>query len=57
MIQRKLSKLRYVLKDKEGFNSEEKVVVISNALASLGKIDAIQIRHLPKEIFVENFSV
>ena len=36
-----------VLKAKEGFKSEEKVVVISDVLAGSGKIDAIQIRHLP----------
>ena len=36
-----------VLKDKEGFKCEEKVVVISDVLAGSGKIDAIQIRHLP----------
>ena len=29
------------------FQSEEKVVVISDVLAGSGKIDAIQIRHLP----------
>lgn len=36
-----------VLKKREGFQSEEKVVVISDVLAGSGKIDAIQIRHLP----------
>ena len=36
-----------VLKEREGFKSEEKVVVISDVLAGSGKIDAIQIRHLP----------
>ena len=36
-----------VLKEREGFQSEEKVVVISDVLAGSGKIDAIQIRHLP----------
>ena len=36
-----------VLKDREGFKSDEKVVVISDVLAGSGKIDAIQIRHLP----------
>jgi len=36
-----------VLKEKEGFKSEEKIVVISDVLAGLGKIDAIQIRYLP----------
>ena len=35
-----------VLKEREGFQSEEKVVVISDVLAGSGKIDAIQIRHL-----------
>ena len=35
-----------VLKEKEGFNSEEKVVVISDVLAGSGKIDSIQIRLL-----------
>lgn len=36
-----------VLKKREGFQSEEKVVVISDVLAGSGKIDAIQIRYLP----------
>ena len=36
-----------VLKEREGFQSDEKVVVISDVLAGSGKIDAIQIRHLP----------
>ncbi|MEC8980039.1 MAG: pyruvate kinase, partial [SAR324 cluster bacterium] len=36
-----------VLKEREGFQSEEKVVVISDVLAGSGKIDAIQIRYLP----------
>ncbi|MCK5900780.1 pyruvate kinase, partial [bacterium] len=36
-----------VLKEREGFQSEEKVVVISDVFAGSGKIDAIQIRHLP----------
>ena len=36
-----------VLKEREGFKSEEKVVVISDVLAGSGKIDAIQIRRLP----------
>ena len=36
-----------VLKDREGFKSKEKIVVISDVLAGSGKIDAIQIRHLP----------
>ena len=36
-----------VLKESEGFQSEEKVVVCSNVLAGSEKIDAIQIRHLP----------
>ena len=36
-----------VLKEREGFKAEEKVVVISDVLAGSGKIDAIQIRHLP----------
>lgn len=36
-----------VLKKREGFHSEEKVVVISDVLAGSGKIDAIQIRYLP----------
>ena len=36
-----------VLKEREGFQSEEKVVVISDVLAGSGKIDAIQIRLLP----------
>ncbi len=35
-----------VLKEREGFQSEEKVVVISDVLAGSGKIDAIQIRNL-----------
>ena len=36
-----------VLKDREGFQSEEKVVVISDVFAGSGKIDSIQIRYLP----------
>ena len=36
-----------VLKDREGFQAGEKVVLISDVLAGAGKIDAIQIRHLP----------
>ena len=36
-----------VLKEREGFQSKEKVVVISDVLAGSGKIDAIQIRQLP----------
>jgi pyruvate kinase len=36
-----------VLKEREGFQSDEKVVVISDVLAGSGKIDAIQIRRLP----------
>ena len=36
-----------VLKEREGLQSEEKVVVISDVLAASGKIDAIQILHLP----------
>jgi len=36
-----------VLKEREGFQSEEKVVVISDVFAGSGKIDAIQIRYLP----------
>ena len=36
-----------VLKEREGFQAGEKVVVISDVLAGSGKIDAIQIRHLP----------
>ena len=36
-----------VLKEREGFQSAEKVVVISDVLAGPAKIDAIQIRHLP----------
>ena len=36
-----------VLKESEGFQSEEKVVVYSNVFAGSEKIDAIQIRHLP----------
>ena len=36
-----------VLKEREGFQSGEKVVVISDVLAGSGKIDAIQIRYLP----------
>ena len=35
-----------VLREKEGIQSEEKVVVFSDVLAVLGKIDAIQIRNL-----------
>ena len=35
------------LKEREGFQSKEKVVVISDVLAGSGKIDAIQIRQLP----------
>ena len=35
------------LKEREGFQSGEKVVVISDVLAGSGKIDAIQIRQLP----------
>ena len=35
-----------VLKEREGFQSEEKVVVISDVLAGSRKIDAIQIRNL-----------
>ena len=36
-----------VPKEREGFKSTEKVVVISDVLAGPTKIDAIQIRHLP----------
>ena len=36
-----------VLNEREGFQSAEKVVVISDVLAGPAKIDAIQIRHLP----------
>ena len=36
-----------VLKEREGFQAGEKVVVISDVLAGSGKIDAIQILHLP----------
>ena len=36
-----------VLKEREGFPAGEKVVLISDVLAGAGKIDAIQIRHLP----------
>ncbi len=36
-----------LLKEREGFPSGEKVVVISDVLAGVDKIDAIQIRHLP----------
>ena len=36
-----------VLKEREGFQADEKVVVISDVLAGSGKIDAIQIHHLP----------
>lgn len=36
-----------ILKDREGFQSGEKVVVISDVLAGSSKIDAIQIRQLP----------
>ena len=36
-----------VLKEREGFQAGEKVVVISDLLAGSGKIDAIQIGHLP----------
>ena len=35
------------LKEREGFQSGEKVVVISDVLAGSGKIDAIQIRQIP----------
>ena len=36
-----------VLEERERFQAGEKVVVISDVLAGSGKIDAIQIRHLP----------
>ncbi len=36
-----------VLKERQGFQSGEKVVVISDVLAGSGRIDALQIRHLP----------
>ena len=36
-----------VLKEREGFQSAKKVVVISDVLAGPAKINAIQIRHLP----------
>ena len=36
-----------MLKEREGFQSAEKMVVISDVLAGPAKIDAIQIRHLP----------
>jgi len=36
-----------MFKEGEGFQSEEKVVLISDVLAVSGKIDAIQILHMP----------
>ena len=39
--------LKSKIKERQVFQSEGKVVVISDVLAGSGKIDAIQIQHLP----------
>jgi len=36
-----------VLREREGLPCGEKVVVLSDVLAGVAKIDALQIRHLP----------
>ena len=46
------------LKNNEGFKTLEKIVVISDVLAGSGKIDIIQIRHIPwvKHYFTSKFT-